>query len=74
MLIGWVTEAQVALEEGLSNYTTHLEQNHMLMDMLEGLHSRPHEWPHLVAKGYNKYAYVSKKLKGTKGTQRNGII
>ena len=39
---GWVKEAQVALEEGLQNYTSNLEHNQLLMDILEGLHSRPH--------------------------------
>ncbi len=51
-----VTEAQVALEEGLNNYTTSPAHKHMLMDILEGLPSRPHECPILAAKGYKQYA------------------
>ena len=46
----------------------------MLMDMLEGLPSRPHEWPNLVAKGYNQYEHSAKTLNETKDTHRNGII
>ena len=71
---GWVTESQVALEEGLSNNNTKLEQKHMLMDILEGLPSRPDEWPNLFAKGYNQYAYSAKELKETRGTHRQGAI
>ena len=43
-----------AWEECLQNDTSNPEQKHMLMDILEGLPSRPHEWPNLAAKGYNQ--------------------
>ena len=33
---GWVTEAQVAVEEGLQNDTSNPEQKQMLMDILDG--------------------------------------
>ena len=36
--------------------------------------TKPHEWPNLAAKGYKQYEYSSKKLNGTKGTHKNGII
>ena len=34
---GWVTEAQAAVEEGLQNYTSSLEQKQVPMDIVEGL-------------------------------------
>ena len=69
-----MTDTQVALEEGFQRYTSNPEHNHMLMDMLEGLPSRPLEWPNLAAKGYQEYEYSGKKLRETPGTHRNGII
>jgi hypothetical protein len=42
--------------------------------MLEGLPSKPHEWPNFAAKGYKQYEYSAKKLNDRKATHRQGII
>ena len=60
-----MTETQAVLEEGLVLDTANPDQKHMLMDMLEGLPSRPHEWPNLAAKGYKQYKHIGKKLQAT---------
>jgi len=70
---GWVTESQVALEEGLQNYTSNPEKQQMLMDILEGLPSKPHEWPNLAATCYKQYAYSAKQLKEATDIHNNGI-
>ena len=62
---------QVSLAQYLQNYKN---PEQMLMDILEGLPSKPHEWPNLAAKGYTHYAYSAKNLKDTEDTHRHGII
>jgi hypothetical protein len=59
---GWLTEAQVAHQEALLNYTTCDDQKQKLEDILDGLPSRPHERPDLAAKGYKQYDYSQKML------------
>jgi hypothetical protein len=59
---GWLSEAQVAQEMGLINYTTCTIQAQQLKDILEGMPSMPHERPDLAAKGYKLYQYNAKKL------------
>ena len=59
---GWLTEAQVAQELGLINFTTCPVQGAQLKDVLEGLPSQPHERPDLAAKGYKLYMYSAKRL------------
>jgi hypothetical protein len=65
---GWLSEAQVAQELGLINYTTCTIQGEQLKDILEGMPSMPHERPDLAAKGYKLYQYTAKKL--SKQTQK----
>ena len=59
---GWLTDAQVAHQEALFNYTTCDDQKQKLEDILDGLPSRPHERPDLAAKGYKQYDYSQKML------------
>jgi hypothetical protein len=59
---GWLTDAQVAHQEALLNYTTCEDQKQKLEDILDGLPSRPHERPDLAAKGYKQYDYSQKML------------
>jgi hypothetical protein len=59
---GWLSEAQVAQELGLINYTTCTIQAQQLQDILEGMPSMPHERPDLAAKGYKLYQYTAKRL------------
>ena len=65
---GWLSEAQVAQELGLVNYTTCTIQAQQLKDILEGMPCMPHERPDLAAKGYKLYQYTAKKL--TEHSQR----
>ena len=59
---GWLSEAQVAQEVGLINFTTCTIQASQLKDVLEGLPCMPHERPDLAAKGYKLYHYSAKRL------------
>lgn len=59
---GWLSEAQVAHELGLLNFTTCTIQASQLKDVLEGMPSMPHERPDLAAKGYKLYHYSATKL------------
>jgi hypothetical protein len=61
-LQGWLTEAQVAHQEALFNYTTCDDQKQKLEDILDGIPSRPHERSDLAAKGYKQYDYSKKML------------
>ena len=58
---GWLSDAQVAHQEALNNFTTCADQKKKLDDILEGLPWRPHERTDLAAKGYKQWDY-SKKL------------
>jgi len=53
----WLTEDQIAKEEGLTNYLDNAIQQQKLKDILEGLPSRPHERNDLAAKQYKQYDY-----------------
>jgi hypothetical protein len=56
----WLTEDQIAKEEGLTNYLDNAIQQQKLKDILEGLPSRPHERNDLAAKQYKQYDYNQK--------------
>jgi len=59
---GWITDAQVAIHEGLPNWSSDDSQGHRLQDILEGLDSKPDPRPHMAAKGYKVYYYSKKEL------------
>ena len=52
---GWLSDAQVAHQEALNNFTTCADQKKKLDDILEGLPWRPHERTDLAAKGYKQW-------------------
>jgi len=58
----WLTEDQVAKEEGLHNYLENTVQQQKLKDILEGLPCRPHERPDLAAKAWKQYDYSQKMV------------
>ena len=66
---GWLTDAQVAKEEGLYNYTTCDSQKEILKAILDDLPSRPHERSNLAAMGVKQYDYSAKKLTNFKQSQ-----
>jgi hypothetical protein len=59
---GWLTNAQIARDLGLINYTTCELQAKELAEVLEGLPSMPHDRPDLAAKGWKLYHYSTKRL------------
>jgi hypothetical protein len=59
---GWLTEAQVAAKEGLSNYTKDDTQLETLKQILEGLPQRPHKDPWRAAKDHKQYHYSAETL------------
>jgi len=58
----WLTEDQVAKEEGLHNYLDNPVQQQKLKDILEGLPCRPHERSDLAAKMWKQYDYSQKMV------------
>jgi hypothetical protein len=58
----WLTEDQVAKEEGLHNYLDNPVQQQKLKDILEGLPCRPHERSDLAAKLWKQYDYSQKMV------------
>ena len=63
MLKGWLTEAQVvARKKNLHQWPYGGSQKQMLVDILDGLPSRPHETSLLAAKGHKQYEYSAKAL------------
>ena len=59
---GWITEAQVAKEEGLFNYSTCQEQKILLQMILDDIPCKPHDKPQLAAAGIKLYDYSAKQL------------
>ena len=59
---GWITEAQVAKEEGLFNYSTCQEQKILLQMILADIPCKPHDKPQLAAAGIKLYDYSAKQL------------
>ena len=70
---GWLTEAMIANQQGLSNYTKDESQKQQLADFLEGLPSRPHERKDLADKGWLQYYYVAKELSSNKYQRKHGV-
>ncbi|MFM7983483.1 MAG: hypothetical protein ACKPKO_29575, partial [Candidatus Fonsibacter sp.] len=56
----WLSDDQIAKEEGLTNYLDNAIQQQKLKDIFEGLPSRPYERNDLTAKQYKKYDYNQK--------------
>jgi len=68
---GWITEGQVAKEEGLFNYTTCPEQKALLQMILDDLPCKPHDKPQLAAAGIKLYDYSVKQLSLYKQSQKD---
>jgi hypothetical protein len=68
----WLTEDQVAKEEGLLNYLDNPVQAQRLKDILEGLPSRPHERNDLAAKKWKQYD-CSQKMSLMEQYQRSSM-
>ena len=45
----------------------------MLMDIMEGLPVKPHEWPNVASKGYNQYKDSATQNKSTKDAHKHII-
>ena len=59
---GWLTEAQVAQQEGLVSWSTCPKQAKLLETFLEGLPSKPHDRGDLAAQGVKLYEYRKQNL------------
>ena len=65
---GWLTEAQVAQQEGLVSWSTCPKQAKLLETFLEGLPSKPHDRGDLAAQGVKLYEYRKQNLDELKKT------
>jgi len=69
---GWLTEAQVAAKEGLTNYTKDESQMETLKQILDGLPQRPHKDPRRAALEHKQWHYscdtLSKKTNKREST------
>ena len=70
---GWITEAQVAKEEGLFNYSTCQDQKILLQMILDDLPCKPHDKPQLVVAGVRLYDYSAKPLSLFTQSQKDKI-
>lgn len=69
MLLGWLTDFQIAKEEGLQNFNDDGHQKQILEAILADLPSRPHEKPNLAAMGVKQYDYSAKRMMELKQRQ-----
>ena len=69
----WITEAQVAKDEGLFNYSTCPEQKTLLQMILDDLPCKPHDKPQLAAAGIKLYDYSAKQLSLLTQSQKDKI-
>ena len=69
LVTGWLTDFQIAKEEGIQNFKEDGLQKQVLEAILADLPSRPHEKPSLAAMGIKQYDYSAKKLMEIKQRQ-----